>query len=139
RSENQALLDQLRELKDENGRLFKLLSEKDFEIKHLKKKRQEERLALALAGAVAATKIVELSKKNRQLCAEIEQEKIKTKQNSNRIKELEKEESPLVKSLQEKLAAAQLKVTEYRNQVKASEHNTVIQKLQKMVAEKDAQ
>lgn len=46
-NENQNLLDQLRELKDENGRLFKLLSEKDFEIKHLKKKREEERLALA--------------------------------------------------------------------------------------------
>lgn len=45
--ENQTLLDQLRELKDENGRLFKLLSEKDFEIKHLKKKREEERLAFA--------------------------------------------------------------------------------------------
>lgn len=40
------VMDQLRELKDENGRLFKLLSEKDFEIKHLKKKREEERLAL---------------------------------------------------------------------------------------------
>lgn len=45
--ENQTLLDQLRELRDENGRLFKLLSEKNFEIKHLKKKRDEERLALA--------------------------------------------------------------------------------------------
>uniref|UniRef100_A0A3B5ASA1 Coiled-coil domain containing 13 n=1 Tax=Stegastes partitus TaxID=144197 RepID=A0A3B5ASA1_9TELE len=133
-SENQALLDQLRELKDENGRLFKLLSEKDFEIKHLKKKIQEDRLALAdtsgLAGAVAATKIIELSKKNRELSAKIEQEKIKTKQNSNRIKELEKEvkfftcsqqqEGPLVKSLQEKLSAAQLKVTEYRNQLQSA-------------------
>lgn len=46
-NDNQNLVDQLRELQDENGRLFKLLGEKDFEIKHLKKKREEERLALA--------------------------------------------------------------------------------------------
>uniref|UniRef100_A0A3Q4GRW3 Uncharacterized protein n=1 Tax=Neolamprologus brichardi TaxID=32507 RepID=A0A3Q4GRW3_NEOBR len=79
-----------------------------------------------LAGAVAATKIVELSKKNRELTAEIEQEKIKCKQNGNRIKELEREKNccdflyALVKSLQEKLATTQLKVTEYRNQVQSA-------------------
>nr|XP_054597265.1 coiled-coil domain-containing protein 13 isoform X1 [Nothobranchius furzeri] len=147
--ENQTLLDKLRELKDENGRLFKLLGEKDFEIKHLKKKREEERLAFSgtsgLTGAIATTKIVELSKKNRELSAEIEREKIRSKESSDQIKELEKElqaalvncqpghksdsklldnssekESPAVRPLQEKLAAAQLKVAEYRNQVQST-------------------
>lgn len=46
-TDNQNLPDQLRELKDENSRLFKLLTEKELEIKHQKKKREEERLALA--------------------------------------------------------------------------------------------
>nr|XP_019952183.1 PREDICTED: coiled-coil domain-containing protein 13-like [Paralichthys olivaceus] len=147
----QNLFEQLRELQDENGRLFKLLEEKDFEIKYLKKKREEERLALAgtsdLAGDIAATKIVELSKKNRELIAEVEQGKIKSKQNSIKIKELEKElqsallhvspgqkttsrqlnltnvsqkqENPAVKSLQEKLTAAQRKAADYRNQIQS--------------------
>ncbi|RVE61729.1 hypothetical protein OJAV_G00176280 [Oryzias javanicus] len=147
--ENQKLSEQLRELEDVNGRLVKLLSEKEFEIKHLKKKRDEGRLALAgtagMEGAVAATKIIELSKKNRELNVTIEQEKMKSKQNANRIQELERElqvalsgekrdskaletsspedceqESPGVKSLQKKLAAAELKMSEYRNQVQSA-------------------
>ncbi|XP_076829461.1 coiled-coil domain-containing protein 13 isoform X2 [Brachyhypopomus gauderio] len=146
-NETAHLRERARELGDENGRLRKLLGEKEFEIKHLKKKGEEDRLALVgmtgLAGDAAAIKIVELSKKMRELAAEVEREKARTKQASNRVKELEKElqgavlhspgvthhrpevrsvgeeTSPLVKSLQEKLFTAQFKMTEYRNQIQA--------------------
>ncbi|XP_057712495.1 coiled-coil domain-containing protein 13-like [Corythoichthys intestinalis] len=142
-------LNQLREMRDENDCLLKLLSEKDFEIRRMKKKLEDERV-LALAGAfgpggdVAAVKIVELSKKNRELTSEAERERSKSKQNINRIKELENQlevallslsghktdvniqkqnsskdgwDTPVVKSLKDKLSSAQLKVIEHRNQV----------------------
>ncbi|XP_057254893.1 coiled-coil domain-containing protein 13 isoform X1 [Pezoporus wallicus] len=152
--ENKQLQDQLREVRDENCRLYKLLTDKDFEIKQLRKKIQEDRLALTgasgLAGDVAATKIVELAKKNREITAEAETEKAKVKQLNNRVKELERElqtavekmhclggdagikqstlkmiegnlaESPEVKALQEKLTAANFKVMEYRNQLQSA-------------------
>nr|XP_030120019.3 coiled-coil domain-containing protein 13 isoform X6 [Taeniopygia guttata] len=151
-AENEQLQDQLREVRDENCRLYRLVSEKDFEIKELQRRVREERLALSgvsgLAGDVAATKIVELAKKNREVTAEFESERAKVKQLNHRVKELERElqaatekihslggdaagikestlkmlegnlaENPEVKALQEKLSTANVKVTEYRNQL----------------------
>ncbi|XP_060241007.1 coiled-coil domain-containing protein 13 isoform X3 [Meriones unguiculatus] len=151
--EIQQLRSELRETEDENGRLHKLLKERDFEIKHLKKKIEEDRLAFTgasgMAGDLVATKIVELSKKNRGLMAESESSKARVKQLTNRIQELEDQlqtaklpakgatdagakpvktqpgdraslETPEVKALQDRLAATNLKMTDLRNQIQSA-------------------
>ncbi|KAL4646477.1 coiled-coil domain-containing protein 13-like isoform X1 [Arapaima gigas] len=102
-----------------------------------------------LSEDAAAAKIVDLAKKNKELAAAVKQEEMKVKQANIRVKDLEQElqdmlslnlacgnkkmsaklqepwasqllgENPEVKTLQEKLSAANFKITEYRNQVQA--------------------
>ncbi|XP_074652868.1 coiled-coil domain-containing protein 13-like [Tubulanus polymorphus] len=138
----------LREMKDENGRLYKLLNEREFEIKQLKKKREGDRAALAggagIGSDVAATKIVDLSKKVRELTSELESERTKSKQFQRKCIELQRDVKNLseqakqvdgtvpeknvrsiiedksdeveVKGLQDKLKSAETRMAEFRMQ-----------------------
>lgn len=141
--ENQQVMkDQIRGLKDENGRLFQLLKEKDFEIRHLQKFKSEHAVSLGMPGLTsdtAAAKIVELSKKLRETVAEMETEKTKCKQLAKKCEDLklqianpkechserpieqntnseEQKSAEEVKGLQEKLKQAESKMADWRNQ-----------------------
>ncbi|KAL7977779.1 hypothetical protein Chor_014586 [Crotalus horridus] len=106
-TENEQLQHQLRELVDENGRLFKLLKERDLEIKQLHKKIEEERQALLDSGP------------DHQL--QISTVKLQTHGDSPAFrKKADTTMSPEVKALHEKLSAVNLKASEYRNQLQST-------------------
>ncbi|KAK3106358.1 hypothetical protein FSP39_018431 [Pinctada imbricata] len=138
------LNEQIRELKDENARVYKLLSEKDFEVRQMKKKAEDKaRVTGAVTNETAASKIVDLSKKVRELTAELESEKTKSKQYAKKCIDLQKQLSNIpeetrsnlgsvislksqaeengedhvdIKALQDKVKYAENKMAEHRNQ-----------------------
>ena len=113
-------------MRDENGRLRKVLSEKDYEINQLKKRVNEEKEIIgklseaagqpleiklissgldqigSLSADAAATRIVDLAKKVRELTAQLEAEKTKNKQLGRNCNDLE---SKLAKMEKERSSA----------------------------------
>lgn len=81
-------------MKDETGRLYKLLSERDLELRQARKKLQDSQLVQAAGGggdAPAAAKIVGLSKRVRELTAELETEKTTSKQLQRKCLQIEQQ------------------------------------------------
>lgn len=71
----------------------KVLAEKEYEINYLKKKLEQEQIMSlgdgTLTGDVAASKIVDLAKKVRELNAQIETERTKNKQLTKNYNDME--------------------------------------------------
>ena len=77
------------QLQSDKAKLKSELKQKERQIVELEKEREEERVAMGTAGATATQRIVELSKRNRELNAEIAAEKNRVKQLQKKLKESE--------------------------------------------------
>lgn len=87
----------IRELCDENGRLSKLIGEKDEELKIVRRRWKEDKRELAGGGfssEKAASKIIEFSKRIRDLTSELEKEKTKSQTLKRKVDTLEQLTSP---------------------------------------------
>ncbi|CAM9268243.1 unnamed protein product [Lampetra fluviatilis] len=133
------LQERVREMEDESSRLHRILAEKDRRAALLQSQLEESRLALAgpvgASGDSAAIKIVELSKRVREMTAELERERSRVKQLTTKLRQLEEQvQSGLhlfflnmfqvarrlgneEKALQDKLSATNFKLSDSRNQV----------------------
>ena len=79
----------LEQLQLENAQLHASLKGKERDVLELQRMREEEKVALGGVSSTATQRIVELSKKNRELTAELTAEKNKVRQAQRRLKEVE--------------------------------------------------
>uniref|UniRef100_S4RK17 Coiled-coil domain containing 13 n=1 Tax=Petromyzon marinus TaxID=7757 RepID=S4RK17_PETMA len=93
-----SLQERVREMGDELSRLHRIVAEKDRRAAQLQSQLEESRLALAgpvgASGDTAALKIVELSKRVREMTAELERERSRVKQLTTKLRQLEEQVRP---------------------------------------------
>ena len=79
----------VKQLQSDNARLKSEVKQKERKVVELEKGREEERVAMGTAGASATQRIVQLSKRNRELNAEVAAEKNCVRQLQKKLKESE--------------------------------------------------
>ena len=84
---------QVEQLQLENAQLRTSLKGKEHDLSELQRTREEEKVALG-GGLSATQRIVELSKKNREMTAELTAEKNRVRQLQRKLKEAEATEKP---------------------------------------------
>ncbi|XP_019855489.1 PREDICTED: coiled-coil domain-containing protein 13-like [Amphimedon queenslandica] len=123
------------------------IKEREREIEKLRKTIKEERAAMAEAGLSGSVtqKIVEISRKNRELHAELARERNRTQKGQEQISELkellksqelhieeikrgtdssvEQRQKEMISQLEEQLSHAKQKLTEYNNHIQLLKHD----------------